>query len=110
MDVHEEVILLVLHRDDGLIAFLLTARHHQFRTHVAVGMGHAQCRLVETVTTKSRIGIAVQTSGIIDLMRLFWLDARAIILNTWCLTLVHSEHQRCFGCVHKYILGTGSCA
>ena len=73
-------------------------------------MGDAQGRLVEAVAAEGRIGVVVDTHGVIDLVGLVLAYARTIIMNTRRLPLVNSEHQRGLRRVHKHVLGTGRLA
>ena len=89
---------------------MLVTRHHQFRRHVAIAVGHAQRRFIKAVASEGGIGVVVDAHGIIYLMRLFWTDARTIVVNTWRLAFVHSQHQCGLGGVYKHVLGIGNLA
>ena len=103
--VHEEVVFLIFQGDDGLVSLLSATCHHQLCRHITISMGNTQCCLVETVATKGRISVVIDTHGIVNLMGLFSLQARTIIMNTRRLSLIHGKHQRGFGSIHKHIFG-----
>ena len=102
-EVHEEVVFAVLQADNGHVALPAPSRGGQLRRHVAVGVGHAECRLSEAVASEGGVGLAAQGSGVVHLTGLFGPEACAVVGDAGCMALVHGEHQGRLGCVDENV-------